>query len=58
MEYSFSLWGKEVNGKEFDYLENEILMNVEESDFYGTGLVPRSKQHGYFLMNNTCYNKD
>ena len=55
MEYSLSLYGKEVNDKEFDFLDNQIKINVVETDFFGTGAVPRNKQHGYLLLKNNCY---
>jgi len=56
MDYSISLWGKFVNGEVFDFIENQIFFTVIESDFFGTGKVPKLKQHGYFLINNNCYN--
>ena len=54
--YKMSLWGKEKGGNVFDFIENEIKFNVVESDFFGTGLLPRAKQHGSFLLRNRCYN--
>jgi lipopolysaccharide transport system ATP-binding protein len=56
MNYSLSLWGKEIGGEEFDFLDNEIILEVIETDFYKTGNVPRRKEHGYVLLENSCYN--
>ncbi|WP_066219264.1 ABC transporter ATP-binding protein [Formosa haliotis] len=55
-KYRLSLWGEEVGGKVFDCLEQCIEFDVEETDFFGTGKVPRAKQHGYVLLKNKCYN--
>tara|TARA_B100000809_G_scaffold105703_1_gene104238 strand:+ start:35839 stop:37140 length:1302 start_codon:yes stop_codon:yes gene_type:complete len=55
MEYSISLWGEEINGNGFDFLDNQIKLNLVESDFFGTGAVPRMKEHGYLLLKNSCY---
>jgi lipopolysaccharide transport system ATP-binding protein len=56
MTYSLSLWGSEKGDKLFDFLDNQIELNVVETDFYGTGSIPRGKQHGYLLLKNKCYN--
>ncbi|WP_372744884.1 ABC transporter ATP-binding protein [Lutibacter sp.] len=56
MEYLISLWGGEVGTAGFDYLQNEVKIEVIETDFFGTGSIPRAKQHGYFLLHNNCEN--
>jgi lipopolysaccharide transport system ATP-binding protein len=56
MEYSISLWGGEAGTAGFDYLQNEVKIEVVETDFFGTGSIPRAKQHGYFLLHNNCEN--
>lgn len=56
MDYMISLWGGEVGTSGFDYIENEIRIEVVETDFFGTGAIPRAKQHGYFLINSNCEN--
>ncbi len=55
MNYSLSLWGKDVKSKVFDHIENEILLEVVETDFFNTGMIPRKKEHGYILLRNKSY---
>ncbi|MGV6845006.1 MAG: ABC transporter ATP-binding protein [Lutibacter sp.] len=56
MDYTLSLWGSEKKGKVFDFLENQIAMKVEESDFFETGVIPRRNIHGYLLLKSNCFN--
>ncbi|GGF68756.1 ABC transporter ATP-binding protein [Wenyingzhuangia marina] len=56
MDYYISLWGCEVGGSVFDFIENQIKMEVIETDFFRTGAIPRGKQHGYILLANNSYN--
>jgi lipopolysaccharide transport system ATP-binding protein len=54
-DYKMSLWGADDLGC-FDYIEDEVSFTVIETDFFKTGIVPRNKQHGHFLLRNKCYN--
>jgi hypothetical protein len=56
MNYTLSLWGAERKGKVFDFIENQIAITVEESDFYETGVIPRRNIHGYLLLKSNCFN--
>jgi lipopolysaccharide transport system ATP-binding protein len=53
-EYKLTLWGADTGNKPFDLLQNEISFSVIETDFFKSGILPRRKQHGYFLMNNSA----
>ncbi|MDO6600690.1 ABC transporter ATP-binding protein [Tenacibaculum sp. 1_MG-2023] len=57
MDYCLSLWGADAKNNVFDFLKNEIIFSVIETDFYNTNKMPRGKQHGYFLLNNKVYEK-
>jgi len=56
MNYFVTLWGEGVGTSCFDHLENDVKIEVIETDFFGTGSLPRAKQHGYFLLHNDCKN--
>ena len=49
MEYKMSLWGSDKMVC-FDYVQDEVIFSVIETDFFNTGSVPRAKQHGYLLL--------
>ena len=54
MDYSLTLWGADIGNKPFDLLQNEVSFSVIETDFFNSGVLPKRKQHGYFLMNYTA----
>ena len=56
MDYTLSLWGAELFGGTFDFIDSEIKVHVTETDFFKTGAVPRGVKHGYLLLKNSCYN--
>ena len=57
MNYFVSLWGTSAENSCFDCLESCAGIEVIETDFFGTGVIPRAKQHGYLLMQNTSKNR-
>lgn len=50
MDYCLSLWGAGIDNNVFDFLKNEIIFSVIETDFYKSSFIPRGKQHGYILL--------